>query len=257
MYQIVLQQITTHTILNFFFIFLFIFSNNRTYISDDNNTFKQVIDRIYMRKEITCLLVLFIIGLGSAVIPTPHGFEGNVYYSDGTLIQPSLEITAKINDVEKGGDSLSNGAYDLVVESESGGTIYFYIDGQSSSIGNYVFDSFAITELDFATLLSNPDTEDTSSSSSTTSSGGGSSGGSSSSNSIITLETNDNVEQEPEQISLAGSQKTSGITGGAIGFSESGIGVGIISALIIIFIGAAVVVLKKTSPKASGEKDDK
>ena len=221
-----------------------------------------------MGKRIICLMVLLVIGIGSAVIPSPHGFEGNIYYSDGTLIQENLGITAKINSVLVGSAVLSNGAYDLVVESESGGTIYFYIDGQSGEIGSYVFDAFAITELDFTTSLSNPDASSSGSGGGSsgggggggsTSSSGGSGSSSSSSSSPIDLGTNDNVEtQEQEEISLKPTnQEASGITGALIGFSESGIGIGFVFMLMVLFIGVAIVVLKKTSPKISEAKDEK
>ncbi len=46
------------------------------------------------------LMVLFVVGMVSA-ISMPHAFYGEVYYSDGVLIQEELTITANIDDVEE------------------------------------------------------------------------------------------------------------------------------------------------------------
>jgi hypothetical protein len=215
-----------------------------------------------MRKQIACLMALFVLGLASATIPTPHGFYGEVDYSDGTLIQESLTITAKISGTIVGNSNLVNGAYDLVVESENGGTIDFYVDGQSNSIGNYIFTGFAVTELNFTTSLANPNQATSSSSSSGSSSGGGGGGGrssSSSSGTTVSTQTTDNsinLNTETENngninlISNENQKKTNpGITGAVIGFAKTPGGISLMIAVLIILAGIWVMTLRKEPPQ--------
>jgi len=191
-----------------------------------------------MKKQIMFLMVLFVVGMVSA-ISMPHAFYGEVYYSDGVLIQEELTITANIDDVEEV-VVLENGVYDLVVESEDDATVYFYIEGLTESIGSYTFESFAVTELDFTTTLSNPSSQSSSSSSS-----GGSSGGGGSSSSLNTYEEYEKVSEEDNLQDLETQQISSGITGSAIGVSDFnkvlGIGGGV---LVLILLTILLVILK-------------
>ncbi len=94
---------------------------------------------------ILCLILL--IGVVSAIpIPSPHGFHGSISYSNGTLIEEGT-IIAKINEDLAGSSDIIDGSYDLVVESEYGGLIYFYF--KDELIGNYTFNAFEVTELNF------------------------------------------------------------------------------------------------------------
>ena len=108
-----------------------------------------------MKRQLTFFILgLFLIGLVSA-IPSPHGFNGKVYYSDGaTLLKDGYSVTAKIGGVEKGSSNIVSGSYDLVVESSSGGNIYFYVN--SEAVGSRVFKNFEVTELNFTTSINNP-----------------------------------------------------------------------------------------------------
>jgi len=184
-----------------------------------------------MKKQIIFLMVLFVVGMVSA-ISMPHAFYGEVYYSDGVLIQENLEITANIDGVEET-SSVVGGLYDLVVESEDDATVYFYIDGLTESIGSYTFESFAVTELDFTTELSNPNSEDDTETSS--------SRRGSSSSSLNTYEEYYEVSKVNNLQDLEIQEISSGITGSAIGVSDFnkvlGIGsVGLILILLILFI---------------------
>ena len=191
-------------------------------------------------------MVLFVIGLVSAV-PSPHAFYGEVHYSDWFLIGEGLEITASINGNNKT-DTLVNGAYDLVVESESGGIVYFYIEGLTEPIGTREFESFAVTELDFTTALSNPNAsgeedDDTGGSTSGGTSSSGSGGSSSSSNNIyeeepMVFEKNNLVQDlETQEIS-------SGITGSAIGVSNFNklLGIGSIGLVLVLLITTLIII---------------
>lgn len=64
----------------------------------------------------------------------PHTFYGKLYLSDGNPAPPSLTLVAKINDVEYGRTTTSNGRYDFLVVTDpenknEGETIYFYVEG--------------------------------------------------------------------------------------------------------------------------------
>ena len=208
-----------------------------------------------MKKQIIIsLAILFLIGTVFASMPLPHAFHGIVTYSDGTLIQESLEITAKINNEEVGSSNIINGKYDLVIESESEGeTIYFYIEGLTEAIKTNKFESFEITELNFATTLTNPNITPVNPPS--RSSGGSGSGGSNSPNNpIIILNKTVNNEiinyEENKTISLNETEETTSprITGAVINFVSSNKGSGLIVVLIIIGIGAITIKNKyKTS----------
>ncbi|MBU1252634.1 MAG: hypothetical protein KJ905_02490 [Nanoarchaeota archaeon] len=216
-----------------------------------------------MKKQLTFVVLgLFLIGLASA-IPSPHAFNGNVYYSDGTsLLQENLEVTAELGDFEVS-SMVTNGGYDLIVESDAGGTIYFFItkeNGVYEEIRNYTFKSFEITELDLVTSIikpvppvappaNNPPTSSPSSS-------GGSSGSSGSSTTTIdnTIQLNgeessnsdgsngENINLSLNEEEILG-RKNPGITGAAIGFIKSGTGMGLIFTLLVL--GAGAVIIKK------------
>jgi len=99
-------------------------------------------------KLIFLLLGIFLISMVSAV-QLPHAFYGYINYSNGEGVAGT--ITAKINGVSVGSSVLSDGFYDLVVES-NGGTVYFYLEDKL--LGNYIFDAFEITELNFIIEIS-------------------------------------------------------------------------------------------------------
>ncbi len=97
-----------------------------------------------------CLAILFgifFISLVSA-IPSPHAFYGTVSDSNENVVDGGL-ITAEINGIEVASANIIDGSYDLTVESEYGGVIYFYFLMTENPIANYTFDSFEVTELDF------------------------------------------------------------------------------------------------------------
>jgi len=190
-------------------------------------------------------MVLFVVGLVSA-IPSPHAFYGEVYYSDGVLIGEGLDITASINGNNKT-DTLVNGAYDLVVESESGGIVYFYIEGLTGMIGSYTFDSFAVTEFDFTTALSNPNTsgeeeDDTDESSGGTSSSGG---GSSSSDDVDYEEYGGEIFEGNNFVPDLETQEISaGITGGTIGISDFNKVLGAGGVVLILVLLIMILIIK-------------
>ncbi len=134
------------------------------------------------------LLILSSISFFSASILYPHGFEGNVFYSDGGLVKEPLEIWAEMDDIVRDRVVLSNGLYSLVVNGERTGTsriINFFIEGHTEPIGSHVFEPyFTLTQLDFVIPLQSVppsgenETQDDTSSSSDSSTSSGSSGGS-------------------------------------------------------------------------------
>jgi len=95
---------------------------------------------------IVSLCLIFLISMVSA-IPLPHAFYGNVKYSNGENVEGM--ITAKIDESIVGSCDIIDGEYNLVVESEYGGLIYFYLEGENESVGTFLFDSFEVTELNF------------------------------------------------------------------------------------------------------------
>lgn len=137
-----------------------------------------------MKKLMICLSVLFLIGIVSAV-PLPHGFHGSVTYSSGGNV--AGEIIAKISGVEKGNASIVDGVYDLVVESEESGAIYFYIRGNETKIAEHSFSAFNITELNLVVQKESTNSNNGNSPGGGSSSGGG--GGSSSSATTTTPTT--------------------------------------------------------------------
>jgi len=103
------------------------------------------------------ILGIFLISFATA-IPSPHAFYGKIVYSNGESINGEF-ITAKINENIVGSSEVIDGNYDLITESEYGGLIYFYLDGEDGSIGNYTFKAFDITELNFIIKISETPTE--------------------------------------------------------------------------------------------------
>ena len=185
-----------------------------------------------------------------SAVPLPHAFQGEVKYSDGTLIQESLEITAKLG-VSVENSTLNNGVYDLIVKSESeGGTIEFFIEDLTDRIGVFTFKSFEITELDFTTTLENPNQESSDDDSGGSSGGGGStsSGGTSSGSSTIFLEDSvvDDLANNVQIINFDEDQEETrtspGITGGVIGFVKSDVGIVSLTFIFLILIGAIIIV---------------
>ena len=97
---------------------------------------------------IVSLCLIFLISIISAIpIPSPHAFYGNVKYSNGESVEGV--IVAKMDDFMVGSCDIVGGFYDLIMESEYGGLIYFYLEGTDESIGNYTFQAFEVTELNF------------------------------------------------------------------------------------------------------------
>ncbi len=80
-----------------------------------------------------------------SAIPLPHAFYGTVTYSNGE--NANGIVAAKINDINVGESTIVGGSYNLVVNSEYGGMIYFYLD--NNILGNYTFSRFSVTELNF------------------------------------------------------------------------------------------------------------
>jgi len=103
------------------------------------------------------LCLIFLISMVSA-IPLPHAFYGTVKYSNGGFIEEGT-IVAQIDNITVGNTEIINGSYDLIVESEYGGLIYFYLGGENESIGTFLFDSFEITELNFMIEIPEPESK--------------------------------------------------------------------------------------------------
>lgn len=97
-----------------------------------------------MKKYFLFLLGIFLINLVTAV-PSPHAFCGSVEDLDGEEVEGT--IIAKMENIEVGQSEVVDGKYDLTVSSESGGIIYFYLNGKTY-LANYTFEAFEITELD-------------------------------------------------------------------------------------------------------------
>ena len=102
---------------------------------------------------IVSLCLIFLISVISAV-PLPHAFYGNVDYSNGESVEGV--ITAKIDESIVGRCDIVSGFYDLIVNSEYGGLIYFYLEGKNEPIGTFFFDAFEVTELNFIIEIPEP-----------------------------------------------------------------------------------------------------
>ena len=100
-----------------------------------------------MNKRFLLIIIgIFLISIVSAVpVPSPHAFYGTVDYSNGKPVEGT--IITQIDNLIVGSCEIVNGAYDLVVESEYGGVIYFYLEGKSEVLETFVFKAFKITEL--------------------------------------------------------------------------------------------------------------
>ena len=197
-----------------------------------------------MKKTTTLFIAfLFFISLVYAQnLPPAHGFLGTA---------PGSQVSAQINSEEVGSSPVTSGRYVLVIEDGDGSyvgqTIYFFVDGVQAN-ENAVFENGGHTNLDLT--LNNP--------------GGRPSGGeggsntnknlnsqntqSSNSNNIENLEfesqdNNDEIsdlnQNENQNI------KSSGITGAVIGFAKSGIGIGLLFAILIIIVVIAIVGFRK------------
>lgn len=108
------------------------------------------------KKYFIIVLGIFLISIVSA-IPLPHAFYGNVKYSNGESVEGV--IVAKIDESIVGSCDIVGGFYDLIVESEYWGLIYFYLGGENESIGTFPFNSFEITELNFIIEIPEPPLE--------------------------------------------------------------------------------------------------
>ena len=206
-----------------------------------------------MKKTILiCLMVVLLAGSVLAAGPAPpHAFYGNVKYSNGTFVQEGVVI-AKINSQQAGTSDIINGAYDLIVESNTeGARIYFYINNKR--VGDYLFKAFEITKLDLVADEVEDDTDDSNgeddSGGSSGGSGGSSNSGSSGSSTPKSLVLNP-IERDDSEIVLDEQETetlnggSSGITGGVIGaFGGGVIALGVVAVLILIVL--AVVVVKR------------
>lgn len=185
----------------------------------------------------------------------PHGFYGNVYYSDGNLITENLQLRAEI-DGEVYSCVLSNGKYDLVVEYDDEGEdiiVNFYIQGLTSPIGNHEFEFFEITELNFYTALTNPNSNSPSTSGDSGGGGGGGSSGSSDTQvspndeGIIDLSNSDGELPETEKIE---NNKNAGtFLGAVLGFVKSEKGVALLSGLFVAVLAATFLIIQKKKVK--------
>lgn len=109
------------------------------------------------KKYLIIICLIFLISVAYAIpIPSPHGFYGSISYSNGTSIENGI-ILAKINEDLVGSSNIIDGSYDLVVESEYGGLIYFYF--KDELIGNYTFEAFEVTELNFVIYVGESEDE--------------------------------------------------------------------------------------------------
>jgi len=140
-----------------------------------------------MKNQIlTILIILLSIGFISAIGDLPHGFYGEVYYSDESLIHENLIITAELGNFS---DTciIQNGTYGygedtLIVQSENkGGIVYFYIQGVVEPIANFSFQILNVTELNLITPLISPNLSIENNDSTNHTNSGSSSGGRSSS----------------------------------------------------------------------------
>ncbi len=218
-----------------------------------------------MKKELilifsALILAHFVLALGG---PLPHAFYGNVFYSDGKPISGNLTITAAINGSNYTSEVI-NGNYDnLVVTSDSGGTIYFYLQGLVSPIDSYPFQAFNVTELNFTTTLKNPNPPSptpTPSPSPSSSSSGGGGGAPSSGNTIVltpsqnppqgnTPPSGNNGNQNTPASSSSSSSNGAPITGGVIGFVSSGWGIAIVGLFLALAVVGVVMAVKRKPSK--------
>ena len=145
-----------------------------------------------MRKLCYVLLVLVFVSLVLAGPSSPHGFFGDVKYSDGTGVDGVL--VAKIGGVEVGRSDVVAGFYDLIVESENDGKVDFYLDGSSGVLGSFDFSAFEISEVDFVVGVVAPGGEDSGDDGGSSGGGGsGSSSGRGSSGRVTSFDSGDAV----------------------------------------------------------------
>ena len=216
-----------------------------------------------MKMRNAVLFVFALVLLAGSVLAAgpspPHAFYGEVKYSNGTLFQQGA-IIAKISSQEAGASEILNGAYDLIVESDTDGAeISFYLQGKAEAIKTFVFEAFEITELDLIIGEEGSEDEEDDSDSGDSSSGGSSRSSSRrSSDGAIILNSNSDMPvtqgEDEGEISLTSfeqEEEQNGffptITGAVIG-TLGKTGTVLISAIIIVLIiGLGIVVLKRGS----------
>jgi len=104
------------------------------------------------KRLIFILIILFFISFinGSTLPALPHAFYGEIKCTDGNYIN-SGTIVAEINGTVKDSTQIISGKYgytdNFIVTSTTIETIDFYLNG--NLIGNYLFEPFAVTKLDF------------------------------------------------------------------------------------------------------------
>jgi len=111
---------------------------------------------------IVSLTFLFSVNVFAVDYPKKvHTFYGKIFLSDGSSPVPAgLTVVAKINDVEYGSTTTSEGKYDYLFVSDpenknEGETIYFYVEGVQAA-PTYDFENGGFTELDLTLTGSLP-----------------------------------------------------------------------------------------------------
>ncbi|MBT3643147.1 hypothetical protein HN532_04200 [archaeon] len=95
---------------------------------------------------LTFLFLFLIIGLVSS-ISYPHNFRGIATHNDGELIPTGYVITGGIGGIITGYSEISNGFYELTIESSiPGGVVEFFINGEKMD-QEHSFESLEVTDL--------------------------------------------------------------------------------------------------------------
>ncbi|MFH1607857.1 MAG: hypothetical protein ABIA78_01865 [archaeon] len=211
------------------------------------------------------LSLTFVMAFGPGV---PHQFYGDVSYN-GAPAPNGVSVVAKIDGVVIVATTTSlEGKYGynplfLITDPEGtyeGKTIEFYVKDINTG-STAIFENGGSTQLNLAVTVTSPTTPPSSGgdSSGGGGGGGGSSGGSSGGSALNTnTDTNNNLvnlnveeEEETNQNKESTTQEEQkgnfifGITGAAIGFAQSGTGIGIIIILVILIAGIIVITIKK------------
>lgn len=127
--------------------------SNKKYHPKCNNAFKANSSPSSI-KRLAFSFFIFILILGFALASTsisrPHGFYGTAY-GNGVIISSGIVVSAVLNGVMFNVTVGNNGQYgyspSLIVTSDSGGTVTFYIDGTLAN-QQVTFSAFAVTNLD-------------------------------------------------------------------------------------------------------------
>ena len=200
-----------------------------------------------MRKVLLVFGILFFVGLVLAVPSLPHGFFGDVKYSDGAGVEGV--VVAKIGGVEVGRVEIVDGVYDLVVEGFDGDEIYFYLEGNDEILGVFDFVEFEISEVDFVVGVS----EGSDDGSSSGDSSGGSSFNKDSSDVVVDIDSGDS-EVFNDVLVLNGNVEEEGVgeeadesfyslvTGSVVGFVGSTGGMIVVGVFILVVLVGVFVI---------------